>query len=145
MAETAPEVVWRMHLRSAPERVYEALSTDAGRATFWAESAVETDGVIDFRFANGFEWAGTILETDPPRRYVVDYVDHSRTTFTLDLAPGGGTDLTVTDREVPARYHLEVHAGWVSVLLTLKAAVDFGVDLRNHDPGRTWDQGYVDN
>lgn len=36
-------------------------------------------------------------------------------------------------------------AGWVSVLLALKAAVDFSVDLRNHDPGRTWDQGYADN
>jgi hypothetical protein len=35
-------------------------------------------------------------------------------------------------------------AGWVTVLLTLKAAADFGVDLRSHDPARTWGQGYVD-
>lgn len=28
--------------------------------------------------------------------------------------------------------------------MALKAAADFGVDLRNHDPTRTWDQGYVD-
>jgi hypothetical protein len=33
----------------------------------------------------------------------------------------------------------------VSVLLALKAAVDFSVDLRNHDAGRTWCSGYVDN
>jgi hypothetical protein len=33
----------------------------------------------------------------------------------------------------------------VSVLLALKAAADFGVDLRNHDPARTWWQGYCDN
>jgi hypothetical protein len=32
-----------------------------------------------------------------------------------------------------------------SVLLALKAAVDFGVELRNHDLNRTWDQGYGDN
>jgi len=38
-----------------------------------------------------------------------------------------------------------VLAGWVSVLMALKAAVDHGVDLRNHDPQRTWDQGYADN
>jgi hypothetical protein len=38
-----------------------------------------------------------------------------------------------------------VAAGWVSVLLALKAAVDFGVDLRNHDPERTWSTGFVDN
>jgi predicted nucleic acid-binding Zn ribbon protein len=33
----------------------------------------------------------------------------------------------------------------VSVLMALKAAVDFSVDLRNHDPDRTWDHGYVEN
>jgi hypothetical protein len=31
------------------------------------------------------------------------------------------------------------------VLLALKSAADFGVDLRNHDPARTWDQGYAEN
>jgi hypothetical protein len=30
------------------------------------------------------------------------------------------------------------------VLLALKAAVDHGIDLRNHDPRRTWDRGYAD-
>jgi hypothetical protein len=29
--------------------------------------------------------------------------------------------------------------------LVLKAAADFGADLRNHDPARTWEQGYVEN
>jgi hypothetical protein len=38
-----------------------------------------------------------------------------------------------------------VNAGWVSVLLGLKAAADHGVDLRNHDAARTWSQGYCDN
>jgi hypothetical protein len=30
------------------------------------------------------------------------------------------------------------------VLFPFKAAADFGVDLRNHDPSRSWDQGYAD-
>lgn len=30
------------------------------------------------------------------------------------------------------------------MLLALKAAVDFAIDLRSHDPGRTWEHGYVD-
>jgi hypothetical protein len=29
-------------------------------------------------------------------------------------------------------------------LLALKAAADFGIDLRNHDRQRTWREGYVD-
>jgi len=40
---------------------------------------------------------------------------------------------------------MEPCAGRVSVLLALKAAVDHGVDLRNHDRERTWVQGYADN
>lgn len=57
----------------------------------------------------------------------------------------GGTDLTLTDVGVPDPYHSEVIAGWVSVLMNLKAAVDFGVDLRTHDPERNWDNGYIEN
>lgn len=33
--------------------------------------------------------------------------------------------------------------GWVSLLMSMKAAVDFGVDLRNHDPERAWEQGFA--
>jgi hypothetical protein len=33
----------------------------------------------------------------------------------------------------------------VSGLLALKAAVDFGVDLRNHEPELSWAQGFAGN
>jgi hypothetical protein len=29
--------------------------------------------------------------------------------------------------------------------MALKAAADFAINLRNHDTGRTWEQGFVDN
>jgi hypothetical protein len=29
--------------------------------------------------------------------------------------------------------------------MAMKAAVDFGVDLRNHDPERTWFDGFANN
>ena len=49
----------------------------------------------------------------------------------------GGTDLTLTETGVPSEWRKENLAGWVSVLLALKAAVDHGVDLRVHDTSRT--------
>lgn len=136
---------WRLHLASPPERVYALLATDAGRARFWAESAAERDGAIDFVFPNGMTWRGAVLEQDPPRRYSVRYFAGSVTAF--DLAPdgAGGTDLTLTDRDVPPIDRAETTAGWVSVLLALKAAADHDIDLRSHDLTRTWDQGYCDN
>lgn len=138
-------VRWRVHLASPPERVYAMLATDDGRARFWAESAVEHAGAIEFVFPNGMTWRSDVLDDDPPRRYRLRYFAGSETTF--DLAPdgAGGTDLTLTDRNVPAADWAATHAGWVSVLLALKAAVDHGIDLRNHDATRAWDQGYCDN
>lgn len=141
-----PDVIrWRVHLTSPPERVYTALATDLGRASFWAESAVEADGVIHFVFPNGLTWEAEILEAVPARKYSVRYYGGSTATFLLEDDGRGGTDLTLTDRGVPPADRTEVIAGWVSVLMALKAAVDFGVDLRAHDPDRHWDSGYVEN
>ena len=134
-----PELRWRIHLASSPEAVYELLSTDEGRAQFWAESAVEHGDAIEFTFPNGMQSRATVLAAEPPSRFAVDYFG-SRTTFELEPDGDGGTDLTLSGEG-----DAEVLAGWVSVLLALKAAADFGVDLRNHDPGRTWWQGYCDN
>jgi hypothetical protein len=75
----------------------------------------------------------------------VEYFGGSVATVEVTDDGAGGTDLTLTDRGVPHQDRAEVIAGWVSVLMALKGAVDFGVDLRNHDPQRTWDQGYAEN
>jgi uncharacterized protein YndB with AHSA1/START domain len=136
---------WKLHLKSSPEAVYQIFSTDEGRSSFWAESALEHDKTIHFVFPNQAEWNGRILERDQPRKFVVEYYGGSITTVELSSDDFGGTDLTLTDQGVSEADRVEVIAGWVSVLMALKASVDFGIDLRNHDPKRTWDQDYVEN
>lgn len=133
---------WRMYLPVSAHRVYEALSTDAGRASFWAESAREADGGIDFLFANGYRCRCRILACQPPHRFSLEYFE-GVAAFELQEAPGG-CDLLLTHEGVSRAHWNEVHAGWLNVLFPLKAMVAFGVDLRNHDPARTWDQGYAD-
>ncbi len=134
-----------MHLPVAPERVYEAFDTDRGRAAFWAESAVERDGAIEFRFVNGMTWRSRVLERRPPSVWAIDYLGGPvRVDLASDGAGGGGTDLLLTHEGVdPAEWN-EVHAGWLNVLFPLKAWLAHGVDLRNHDPARTWERGYAD-
>ena len=141
-----PNIIrWRLHLKSPIARVYQALSTDEGRASFWAESAVEHAGVIHFKFPNDVTWDAQVIQAVSPYKYAVQYFGNSTTTFDLMEDSQGGTDLTLTDAGVPAQDRAEVIAGWVSVLMNLKAAVDFGVDLRAHDAERNWDNGYVEN
>lgn len=137
-------VRWKVHCVSPPERVFSMLATDAGRATFWAESAREHDGVVHFVFPNGAECSGKVLELRDPQVFSVEYFG-SVARFDLTSDGNGGTDLTLTDDGVSIDHYAEVNAGWVSVLLSLKAAVDYGVDLRNHDPERSWSQGFADN
>ncbi len=138
-------IVWRLHLSSSPELVYSMLDSDDGRAQFWAESAIEADGHIEFLFPNGWRWRGRILERIQDRMFSVVYIGDSVVTFMLEHDGDGGTDLTLSDEGVAAEYRSEVTAGWVSVLMALKSAADFSLDIRNHDPDRTWDQGYVEN
>jgi hypothetical protein len=138
-------ITWRVHALSSPDIVYEMLATSAGRSRFWAESAEETEGTIQFVFSNGITLRSEIVEAHPPRRFSLRYFANSLVTFELVSDGRGGTDLTLTDAGVPAAEVVDTLAGWVSVLLTLKAAVDHGADLRNHDPKRSWDQRFVDN
>lgn len=136
-------IVWRLHLASSRERVYELLTTDEGRAGFWAESAIESEGVIHFRFIGGEEERGRILERSPPRRFRLEYFG-AEVAFELDDDGQGGTDLTLRTWGYRPEDRDEVLPGWLNVLLPLKAWADFGVDLRSHDPKRSWRQRYVD-
>lgn len=135
---------WKMHFESARDAVYEALATDAGRARFWAESAPEVDGHITFHFVDHAPVSGRVLEKDPPGFFAVEYFD-AVVEFSLEDDGSGGTDLALVSTGVPESDRVEIIAGWVSVLMAMKAAVDFGVDLRNHDESRSWSNGYADN
>ena len=138
------KIMWKMHFTSPLDKVFQFLSTDEGRNKFWAQTT-ETQGKITFVFPNGFTWEGKIQKHEPPHIFSITYIDNSKTTFELKSDGKGGTDLELTDAGVQPEYRTEVIAGWGSVLMALKGAADFGIDLRNHDPQRTWDQGYFDN
>lgn len=144
------ELRYRLRLAATPSDVFALLSTAQGRARFWAEAAPDgSDGdggsVIDFHFPDGSRLRSRVLELDPGERIAIEYFGGSRVEFALEPGEGGGTELTLTESGLSAADREENAAGWVSVLLALKAAADFGVDLRNHDSRRTWREGYVEN
>lgn len=141
--ETGGPIRWRMHIVAPPEHVFRLLSTDQGRAAFWAESAVETDGVVHFRFINGYQYASKILLAQPPAVFSLDYFG-GPVRFELSDDRDGGTDLLLVHEGVAPEEWNEVHAGWLNVLFPLKARAMYDVDLRNHDPARSWNEGYAD-
>ncbi len=141
--ETVKDLTWRLHLKSPPRIVYAMFTTDKGRKRFWAEKSVEEDGRIEFQFIDGLILKSKVLVNEPPKRFVFEYFGGSRVTVDFSNDGSGGTDLTL--HAVGVGRSDEEWPGWVSVLLALKAATDYNVDIRNHDVTRTWDQGYCDN
>lgn len=128
---------------SSPRRSSPPWTPDEGRRGFWAESAEEADGYVHFRFINGPSYESKILLRDPPKVLAIDYFG-AEARFELTSDGSGGTDLLLRHEGVGREVWQEVHAGWLNVLFPLKAFVVHGVDLRNHDVTRTWDNGYVD-
>ena len=135
---------WKIHFSSPREKVFAALATDAGRARYWAESAPEADGIITFHILNYEPYAGRILDKTEPSAFTLEYFG-TVVAFSLRDDGQGGTELSLVATQVDESMRMEMVAGWVSVLMAMKATVDHGVDLRNHDASRAWSDGYVDN
>jgi uncharacterized protein YndB with AHSA1/START domain len=145
VGQDLPDTIqWRVHFSSPPEKVYDALATDEGRRLFWAEETTQTQDSIRFRFGNGMVFESKVLESKKPVRFAIEYFGGSKVQFELAGDGSGGTDLTMTESGVPETNRLIHLPGWIPVLLSLKAAVDFSIDIRNKDPHRSWDEGYVD-
>lgn len=145
MREDTPggPIRWRLHIPAPRERVFAALSSDEGRASFWAESAAEVGGRIEFRFINGATETSRIVERRAPEVFAIEYFG-GIARFELTADGRNATDLVLTHEGVAESEWHETHAGWLNVLLPLKAWVAHGIDLRNHDPNRTWERGYAD-
>jgi uncharacterized protein YndB with AHSA1/START domain len=135
---------WKMHFVSSRAKVYAALATDEGRSRYWAESAPESNGVITFQILNYEPFVGRVLRRSELESFAIEYFG-TIVEFILEDDGRGGTDLSLRATEVDESIRMEMVAGWVSVLMAMKAAVDHGLDLRNHDPSRSWGNGYADN
>lgn len=144
MLEQSAEIVWRLRLKAEPRAVFDRLSTDEGRASFWAERTEQHGDRLTFHFSNGEVLESRILDSTPPDRFSLTYFEESTVVFELRSA-GSGTDLLLRESNLSRADLHENRAGWVSVLLNLKAQSDHSIDLRNHDPRCTWSNGYVDN
>jgi hypothetical protein len=84
-----------------------------------------------------------VVDRQPPTRMVIRYFG-SEAEFALSRREDGGCLFQVTCRCDDPDTWMGFYAGWVSWLPVLKVAADFGVDLRNGAPDRTWKQRYVD-
>jgi hypothetical protein len=140
-----PQIIqWKIHLDSPVDKVYLALTSNQHQQNYWAETVIQKEDLIEFHFHHDIKTSGYIIEQINHKKFVVSYFGW-KVSFTLNKDTMGGTDFRLCCEGVEQPDREEIIAGWVSWLMAFKAYVDFGVDLRNHDPKRCWFNGYCDN
>lgn len=137
-------IEWKVHFASTTEKVYKYLTTDNGRSKYWAEETKERNGFVEFKILNYPNYKSRIIEKKPHELFRLEYFG-TDVTFKLKETSNNGTELFLKALTPNETVKNEMAAGWISVLMAMKGAVDFGIDLRNHDPKRVWENGYLDN
>lgn len=147
MAKTT--FVYVIYIRTAPERVWKALTEPEFTRQYWFGMRLESE------WTPGSAWkmvaddghvvdAGEILESDPPRRVVIKWRNEWKPEFkaegysrcTIELEPAGGAvKLSIThemDREHSEFIEKGVSGGWPKILSNLKSLLETGSVAMDH-------------
>jgi uncharacterized protein YndB with AHSA1/START domain len=138
-----PEFVYVIYIQSTPEKIWQALIDPEMTKEFWGRHRNQSDWKIgsawrheNYDNASDIALAGTVVESDPPRRLVLtwarpDETDKdaiSRVTFDIDEFMGSAR-LTVTHSELNLEMLRGISAGWPAVLSSLKSLLETGASL----------------
>jgi uncharacterized protein YndB with AHSA1/START domain len=142
-----PELVYTTFIRTTPKKLWAAITKPEFTRQYWAG----IDNVSDWKKGSKWEhiggdkerevWiTGKVLESDPPKRLVISWVDPdepadtSRVTFEIE-AIKNQVCLTVTHGNFTAKSKMagKVSRGWPRVLSSMKSFLETGKGLNVFD------------
>lgn len=153
---TEPKFVYVTYIDSTPDKVWQALTKGEFTRQYWGGRRIESDWkegstVKLLKADNSLDWAGQVLEADPPKRlsytfdpatddempeYQGEKVDlehpepPSRVTFEVDEYMGKVRLTLVHDRFEPGSKVLQgISVGWPAILSSLKSLLEHGEPL----------------
>ena len=139
-AEFVPEFVYVIYIQSTPEKIWEALIDPEMTKEFWGRHQNRSDWKpgsewrhVNYDDATDIAVAGTVVESEPPRRLVLTWgrpneTDVSRVTFEIEDFMGSAR-LTVTHDELSPKMLSNISAGWPALLSSLKSLLETGASL----------------
>ena len=138
------ERIFEIYIRTTPEKLWEAITTSDTRRHYTFGNGFETDWQVGSPIvmtnpnAPGPLSEGTILEADPPRRFVhtmtalwepaVEAEGETRVTWEIEQV-GDSCRLTVVHDELPDSANAELYGGWPMILSGLKTLLETGEHL----------------
>ena len=135
-----PEFIYVVYIHSTPEKIWQALIDPEMTKEFWGRHRNSSDWKPgsawrhqNYDDAGDVSVAGTVVESDPPRRLVLtwaqpNHADVSRVSFDIGEFMGS-TKLTVTHSELSAEAMRNISVGWPAVLSSLKSLLETGASL----------------
>jgi uncharacterized protein YndB with AHSA1/START domain len=133
--------VYSVFIRATPEQVWEAITTPEFTQRYFFGARISVRNNRRLCAVGGAEWDEPVLESDPPRRLVHEWIagydpdmaaeEPSRVTWEIAPQDGGVTKLTVVhDRlEAAPKTAASVAGGWSFVLSGLKTLLETGEPL----------------
>jgi len=146
MIDKSASFIYITYIRTTPAKVFEAITRPDITRRYWGHENVSVDWQpgsawqhIRDNDVRTVDLVGTVLQSDPPRRLVINWAnesqqcdpDHySRVTFDIEQQ-GDLVKLTVTHDELqPGSGMLNgISKGWPHVLSSLKSYLETGVGL----------------
>jgi uncharacterized protein YndB with AHSA1/START domain len=141
MEDDGMEKVFEIYIKTTPERLWEAITSDELRRKYNFGVGVRSDWTPGSRYENvhpgapGILSEGENLEVDPPRRLVQSFTAHwgedveregtSRLTWEIEPV-GDSCRLTVTHDQLAENAPSALYGGWPMVLSGLKTLLETG-------------------
>ena len=137
-----PSYVYVTYIHATPEKIWAAITDREISRQYWHANV--SDWKIGSRWehqnrdgSNQVFIAGTVVESEPPRRLVISWADPgnlanpekvSRVTFVIEPHKEGVARLTVTHEDLEAGSDMEkgITRGWPLVLSSLKSWLETG-------------------
>jgi uncharacterized protein YndB with AHSA1/START domain len=138
------EKVFEIYIKTTPERLWEAITTDELRRVYNFGVGVSSDWTPGSRYEAGHAAAGVAIaegenvEVDPPRRLVQtlralwsdDVKREGTSRVTWEIEPvGDSCRLTVTHDQLRDDANDQLYGGWPQILSGLKTLLETGETL----------------
>jgi uncharacterized protein YndB with AHSA1/START domain/DNA-binding transcriptional ArsR family regulator len=142
--EQRMEKVFEIYIKTTPERLWKAITSDELRRRYWFGVGVTSEWTPGSYYEAGHPLAptpiyeGVNLEVEPPRRLVQSYTARwsedakregtSRVTWEIEPI-GDSCRLTVTHDQLREDASEEIYGGWPQILSGLKTLLETGESL----------------